>query len=140
MGLRILQILLAAGNCVYGILLFGQYQNAFEMQKWPPAPDQLAVLLIALTVLPLAIVGLRFPLFAGIFEFACAFIGRQLAHNASPPALMNLAHDSMAIALAMLGLATLRGIIETTREAFAAPPGGDAHCEPQKHQSPRSAV
>lgn len=119
MGLRVLQVLLAVGNCLYGGLLLTRYgQPALHPGAWPPALEQQVVLLVAISVLPTALVGLRFPLIAGIVEFASGFIGRQLLHEAPLADLRTFAGISMAVGFAILAVAVLRGIVDVTREAF----------------------
>jgi hypothetical protein len=119
MTLRTLQLALSIGNCLYGGLLLDLYaRSAFRSPFWPPALDQQVLLLVAISILPIALIGLRFPLIAGILEFSCAFLGNQLLHDAPYPDLRLISSISMAIAIVILGLAVLRGILQVTREAF----------------------
>lgn len=132
MILRVLQILLAVANCVYGALLLWLYGSlALHLESWPPQAGEQVVLLVALSVLPAALVGLRFPIVGGILEFACAFIGRQLLHDAPLPDLLRYSRISMGVALAVLAIAVLRGITDVTREAF-----GDEDHRGRKHVDP----
>jgi hypothetical protein len=126
MGLRILQILLAIGNCFYGAFLLDRYGRVIlHVQAWPLMLGQQVVLLVAISVLPTALVGVRFPLIAGIVEFACGFIGRQLLHDAPMADLKSYAAFSMGIAFAILAVAVVRGIVEVTQEAFGEIPDQD---------------
>lgn len=119
MTLRILQLVLVIGNCLYGVVLLELYgRTALHIPLWPPSLDQQVLWLVALSVLPIATIGLRFPLTAGILEFACAFIGNQLLHDSPFPDLRLVSTISMTIAFILLGLAVFRGIVEVTREAF----------------------
>lgn len=121
MSLRTVQILVAVGNCVYGALLLSHYgQAALAMRGWPPTVEHTEILLVAVSVLPFAIISLRFPTIAGILQFACAFIGSQLAHNEPTVALLRDARISMAIAMAILAIASVRGIVAITPELFEA--------------------
>ena len=119
MTLRILQMVLAVGNCLYGVVLLELYgRTALHIPLWPPSLDQQVLWLVALSVLPIAVIGLRFPLAAGILEFAAAFVGNQLLHDSPFPDLRLVSTISMTIAFIILGLSVFRGIIEVTREAF----------------------
>jgi hypothetical protein len=62
--------------------------------------------------------AVRFPLVAGIAQFSTAFIGNQLLHEAPLRDLRACSSASMALALALLFVAVLRGILEVTQEAF----------------------
>lgn len=119
MTLRTLQFALSLGNCLYGGLLLELYAHrAFHSPLWPPTLDQQVLWLVAVSVLPVALIGLRFPLITGILEFSCAFLGNQLLHDAPYPDLRLISSISMSIAFVILGLAVLRGILQVTREAF----------------------
>ena len=119
MTLRALQLALAIGNCLYGALLLQMYgRPAFHAPLWPPSLDQQVLWLVAISVLPVAALGLRFPLLAGIFQFSCAFLGSQILHDAPFPDLRLISSISMTIALVALVLAVFRGILQVTREAF----------------------
>lgn len=119
MTLRTLQLALSIGNGLYGGLLLDLYaRSAFHAPLWPLALDQQVLWLVAISVLPVALIGLRFPLIAGILEFSCAFLGNQMLHDAPYPDLRLISSISMAIAIVILGLAVLRGILQVTREAF----------------------
>ena len=76
------------------------------------------LLLVAGSVFPLAVLAVRFPLVAGIAQFSTAFIGNQLLHESPWPDLRICSSASMALALAVLFVAVLRGILEITQEAF----------------------
>ncbi|HEX4037706.1 MAG TPA: hypothetical protein VHX37_06580 [Acidobacteriaceae bacterium] len=119
MTLRVLQLVLAVGNGLYGGLLLWTYSRAaFHTPLWPPSLDQQVLWLVAVSVLPAALIGLRWPLLAGILEFACAFLGSQLLHDAPRPDLRLVSSISMTIALVILALAVFHGILQVTREAF----------------------
>ena len=119
MSLRLLQILLALGNCCYGAFLMLQYGPVFRQSyAWPLSLDQDVILLIGMSVLPIALLSLRFPIVAGILEFACAFIGLQLLHSDPLPHLTHYANVTMIMAAAVLAVAVLRGVTEVTYEAF----------------------
>lgn len=129
MTLRILQLVLGVGNCLYGAVLLELYgSTALRVPLWPPSLDQQVLWMVALTVLPVAAVGLRYPLAAGILEFAFAFVGSQLLHDATWPDLRLVASISMTIAFILLGLTLIRGIVEVTREAF-----GEAEDQDERH-------
>lgn len=100
-------------------MLLRRYGAGVWPLVWPPSLEQSVLLLIAGAVLPAALIGLRFPLPAGIFQFACAFIGLQMAHEEVRPNLYQVAHFSMLLAAAILAVKVLRGITEVTEEAFA---------------------
>jgi phosphatidylserine synthase len=118
-SLRILETVVAVGNCVYGALLLGVYgREALHPPVGLPATDQQALWLVAIMVLPIAVFGLRYTLAAGILEFATAFVGNQMLHNAPFPDLRLVSSISMTIALVVLGLAVFNGILQVTREAF----------------------
>lgn len=135
MVLRMLQILLALGNCGYGLLLLQRYGNvAMQIHSWPLSLNQEVVLLIGISVLPAAVVSLRFPVIAGIFEFACAFIGLQLVHDESLAHLKYFAHISMFVAAGVLVVAVLRGITEVTHEAFHKPEVKEKRRKMQPHR------
>jgi hypothetical protein len=141
MVLRALQILLALGNCGYGLLLLGKYGNtAMQIHSWPLTMNQEVILLIGISVMPAALVGLRWPVIAGIFEFACAFIGLQLVHDESLAHLKYFAHISMFVAAGVLVVAVLRGITEVTHEAFHKPEVKEkrrkAHAHHPQHHHP----
>lgn len=119
MSLRILQTAVAIGNCLYGALLLGLYgRAALHPSLWPLTIDQQVLWLVAIAVLPIAAFGLRFTLAAGILEFATAFVGNQMLHDAPFPDLRLVSSISMTIALVILGLAVFSGILQVTREAF----------------------
>jgi hypothetical protein len=134
MSVRYLQISLAVGNCLFGLLLLEKYGRALlHAQAWPPNLDQQVLLLVAGSVLPIALCGLRFPLAAGLFQFSSAFIGNQLLHDAPLPDLRFCSSISMTMAFAILAVTVLRGILEVTREAF-----GEAEDQDEK-QAARAA-
>jgi hypothetical protein len=119
MSLRLLQNVLAASNCLFGLLLLGLYGPALlHGRVWPPSLEQQSLLLVAGFVLPLAVLAVRFPLVAGIAQFSTAFIGNQLLHEAPLPDLRACSSASMVLALALLFVAVFRGILEITQEAF----------------------
>lgn len=119
MSLRFLQTRLAIGNCVYGGLLLGMYgHEALHPSVWPLTLDQQVLWLVALSVLPIAAFGVWAPLTCGILEFATAFVGNQMLHDAPFPDLRLASSISMTIALVILGLVVFRGILQVTREAF----------------------
>jgi len=119
MSVRLLQNVVAGGNCFFGILLLAIYGPALEhSQAWPPGLEQQVLLLVAGCVLPLAIVVLRFPVIGGMAQFSAAYIGNQMLHEAPLRVLREFSRISMGIALAILFLAVFRGILEVTQEAF----------------------
>lgn len=119
MSLRILETVVVSGDCFYGALLFSAYgREAFHPPVGLPAADLQALWLVAIMVLPIAVLGLRYTLAAGILEFATAFVGNQMLHNAPFPDLRLVSSISMTIALAVLGLTVFNGILQVTREAF----------------------
>lgn len=119
MSLRLLQTAVALGNCLYGALLLGLYARAaLQPSVWPITLDQQVLWLVAISVLPIAAFGLRFPLAAGIVEFSTAFIGNQMLHDAPFPDLRLVSSISMTIAFVILGLLVFSGILQVTREAF----------------------
>jgi Na+/phosphate symporter len=134
MGVRILQNVLLAGNCLFGLLLLVLYgPPLLHTRAWPPSLEQEVLLLVAGSVFPLAVLAVRFPLVAGITQFSTAFIGNQLLHEAPLPDLRVCSSASMALALALLFVAVLRGILEITQEAF-----GEAE-EPDEQQAAGAA-
>lgn len=142
MVLRVLQILLAIGNCGYGVLLLQKYGNvAMQIHSWPLTMSQDVILLIAVAVLPSGVVALRFPVVAGIFEFACAFIGLQLLHDKSLVQLKYYSHVTMFLAAGILILAVFRGVSEVTHEAFHKPEEKQrrkkAHHQHPQHHRPK---
>jgi len=119
MGVRILQNVLLAGNCLFGLLLLVLYgPPLLHTRAWPPSLEQEVLVLVAGSVFPLAVMAVRFPLVAGIAQFSTAFIGNQLLHEAPLRDLRACSSASMALALALLFVAVLRGILEVTQEAF----------------------
>ncbi len=119
MGVRVVQSVLLAGNCLFGLLLLVLYgPPLLHTRAWPPSLEQEVLLLVAGSVFPLAVLAVRFPLVAGIAQFSTAFIGNQLLHEAPLPDLRICSSASMALALALLFVAVLRGILEITQEAF----------------------
>jgi Na+/phosphate symporter len=119
MGVRVVQSVLLAGNCLFGLLLLVLYgPPLLHTRAWPPSLEQEVLLLVAGSVFPLAVLAVRFPLVAGIAQFSTAFIGNQLLHEAPLPDLRMCSSASMALALALLFVAVLRGILEITQEAF----------------------
>jgi Na+/phosphate symporter len=134
MGVRILQNVLLAGNCLFGLLLLVLYgPPLLHTRAWPPSLEQEVLLVVAGSVFPLAVLAVRFPLVAGITQFSTAFIGNQLLHEAPLPDLRVCSSASMALALALLFVAVLRGILEITQEAF-----GEAE-EPDEQQAAGAA-
>ena len=119
MGVRVVQSVLLAGNCLFGLLLLVLYgPPLLHTRAWPPSLEQEVLLLVAGSVFPLAVLAVRFPLVAGIAQFSTAFIGNQLLHEAPLPDLRMCSSASMALALALLFVAVLRGILVITQEAF----------------------
>jgi hypothetical protein len=119
MSVRLLQIMVAAGNCLFGLLLLSIYGRALlHSGAWPPTLGQQVLVLVAGTVLPLAVLAMRFPVIGGMAQFAAAYIGNQMLHEAPLRVLREFSCVSMGIALAILFLAVFRGILEVTQEAF----------------------
>jgi hypothetical protein len=119
MVLRRVHTVLIAGNCFLGALLLGLYGPILlHTRGWPPSLEQQVLLLVASSVLPLAILAVRFPLVAGIAQFSTAYIGNQLLHDAPLPDLRAFSSISMIAALVILLVALFRGILEITQEAF----------------------
>ncbi|MGA7525191.1 MAG: hypothetical protein WBW84_22270 [Acidobacteriaceae bacterium] len=115
MALRALQICLAGIDCGYGMLLLAGYgRSAWHGAVW----QQPGLVLIAFSVLPASVLAVRFAAPAAIGQFACAFLGRQLLHNGPWPELRLSAALSMILALAIVGVAVFRGVLEVTREAY----------------------
>ena len=119
MRASLLQRVLAVADCLFGLALLGLYGGTLlHTRVWPPTLEQRAVLLVAVSVLPIAALGLRCPLAAGIVQFGTAFIGNQLLHESTLPDLRALSSLSMALSGAILAAAVFRGIFEITQEAF----------------------
>ena len=119
MSVRLLQLVLGVANCIFGLLLLERYGGSLVSQRaWPPSLEEQAIFLVAVILLPLAILGLRFPLLAGIAQFATAFIGNQLLHDSPFLGLRAFSSISMAMSMAILLLEVFRGILEVTQEAF----------------------
>jgi len=117
MSVRLLQIALACGDCLFGVVLLARYgRGMLAYQPW--LLEQQVILLVVGCALPLALMSLRFPLVAGLAQFTTAFIGNQLLHEAPLPDLRLCSSISMAFALAILFAAVFRGILEITKEAF----------------------
>lgn len=126
MALRALQYGLAGMDCLYGGLLLMHYAHGLRPGgSWPALP----LLLIAVPVLPAAVLSLRSPLVAGVVQFAAAFVGRQLLHNGPWPGLRLAAALSMTWGLALLIVVVFRGIVEVTHEAY-----GEADHQDDRHQ------
>jgi len=117
MRLRLLQIGLTGGDSLFGSFLLVRYGGTILAHHGWPLEQQLA-LLVAGSVLPLALATLRFPLAAGIAQFSAAFLGNQFLHDAPLPDLRLCSLISMMLALAILVAAVFRGIFEITQEAF----------------------
>jgi hypothetical protein len=119
MAVRLLQIAVAAGNCLFGLLLLAIYGPVLlHSPAWPLTLGQQVVVLVAGPVLPLAVLAMRFPVIGGMAQFSAAYIGNQLLHEAPLRVLREFSCVSMGIALAILFLAVFRGILEVTQEAF----------------------
>jgi hypothetical protein len=119
MSVRLLQILVAAGNCLFGLLLLAIYGPALvHNHAWPPSLGQQVLVLVAGTALPLAVLAMRFPVIGGMAQFCAAYLGNQLLHEAPLRVLREFSWLSMGMALAVLFLAVFRGILEVTQEAF----------------------
>jgi hypothetical protein len=119
MSVRLLQNIFTAGNCVFGSLLLALYgPTLLHSRSWPPSLEHQVLLLVAASVMPLAVLAVRFPLVAGIAQFSSAFIGNQMLHEAPLPDLRAFSSVSMVLAVAILFIAVFRGILEITQEAF----------------------
>jgi Na+/phosphate symporter len=129
MNVRLLQTMVAAGNCLFGLLLLAIYGPALlHSQAWPPSLGQQVLVLVAGSALPLAVLAVRFPVVGGMAQFSAAYIGNQLLHEAPLRVLREFSCVSMGIALAILFLAVFRGILEITQEAF-----GEAEDSDEQH-------
>ena len=138
MSVRLLQMMVAAGNCLFGLLLLAIYGPALvHSHAWPPTLGQqvlvLVLVLVAGSAFPLAVLAMRFPVVGGMAQFSAAYIGNQLLHEAPLRVLREFSWVSMGIALAILFLAVFRGILEVTQEAF-----GEAE-EPDEERLMRAA-
>jgi len=142
MNLRRVQILFAIVNCVFGVFLLARFgQSILGIQNWPPSPDQAALALVVIALLPLAIFGLTFPSIAGILQFACASIGSHFAQQGSSVTLLLDARLSMGMALVILAVAIIRGLIGITPELFESPAVTQPEpFLPRKQNSPRRAA
>jgi hypothetical protein len=119
MSVRLLQNGLAVGNCLFGLLLLALYgPSLLHTRSWRPGLEEQVLLLVVGSLLPLAILAIRFPLVAGIAQFSTAFIGNQLLHESPLPGLRAFSTASMTLALAILFAAVFAGILEITQEAF----------------------
>jgi tellurite resistance protein TehA-like permease len=119
MSVRLLQNGFAVCNCLFGLLLLALYGPALmHTRVWPPSLEQQVLLLVVGSVVPLAILAIRFPLVAGIAQFSTAFIGNQLLHESPLPGLRAFSSVSRTIAMAILFVAVFAGILEITQEAF----------------------
>ncbi len=124
MALRVLQICLAGIDCVYGMLLLaGNGRTAWH---------EPALALIVFSVLPASVLAVRFPAPAAIGQFACAFLGRQFLHNGPWPDLRLYAALSMTLAVAIAGVAVVRGVVEITREAYGEAQHQDDRYVPER--------
>ena len=134
MVLRRVHTALIGGNCFFGLLLLGLYGPILiHTRAWPPSLAQEALLLVAASVVPFAVLSVRFPLVAGIAQFSTAYIGNQLLREAPLPELRAFSSISMMLALVILAVAVFRGIFEITQEAF-----GEA--EPQEKKRTAGAA
>ncbi len=119
MSVRLLQNVLGVSNSVFGLMLLALYGPALlHLRGWPLSLGQEVLLLVAGSMLPLAVVALRFPLIGGMAQFSTAYIGNQLLHEAPLRMLRDFSAVSMSIALAIVLVAVFRGILEITQEAF----------------------
>jgi hypothetical protein len=119
MVLRRVHTVLIGGNCFLGLLLLGLYGPILlHTRAWPPSLSQESLLLVAASVLPLAVLSVRYPLVAGIAQFSTAYIGNQLLRVAPLPELRVFSSISMMLALLILLVAVFRGVLEITQEAF----------------------
>jgi hypothetical protein len=135
MVLRLVHTVLVGANCLFGLLLLGLYgPTLLHTRAWPPNLEQESLLLVAASVLPLAVMAARFPLVAGIAQFSTAYIGNQLLHDAPLPDLRFFSSVSMVLALVILAVALFRGIFEITQEAFGHPE------DPKENQQQRRAT
>ncbi len=133
MVLRRVHTVLIAGNCFLGALLLGLYGPILlHTRAWPPSLEQQALLLVASSVLPLAVLAVRFPLVAGIAQFSTAYIGNQLLHDAPLPDLRVFSSVSMVAALVILLVALFRGILEITQEAFGEVPDQEMDADEER--------
>jgi hypothetical protein len=129
MNVRLLQTMVAAGNCLFGLLLLAIYGPALlHSHAWPPSLGQQVLVLVAGSALPLAVLAVRFPVVGGMAQFSAAYIGNQLLHEAPLHVLREFSCVSMGIALAILFLAVFRCILEITQEAF-----GEAEDSDEQH-------
>ena len=142
MNLRRLQIVLAIVNCLFGVFLLARFgHNILGIQNWPPTPDQIALALIAVALLPLAIFGLTFPSVAGILQFACASFGTHFAELGSSATLLLFARISMGIAVVILAVAIVGGLVGITPELFESPAVTQPEpLLPRKQKLPRRAA
>lgn len=119
MSIRGLQNVLGTVNCLLGMALLALYgPSLLHIHAWPVTLVQDVLLLVAGSVLPLALLALRFPLVGGMAQFATAYIGNQLLHEAPLHTLRQFSTVSMIAALVIILLAVSRGILEVTQEAF----------------------
>lgn len=125
MALRMLQVGLGGLDCTYGMLLLALYgRDVWHLGGW----HWLAVGLIVASVLPASVLSVRFPVPAGIGQFACAFLGRQMLHHGPWPDVELYAALSMTLAVALVGIAVVRGVVEITREAYGEAEQQDDRC------------
>lgn len=123
MVLRRVHTILIGANCFFGALLLGLYGPILlHTRAWPPTLEQQVLLLVPASVLPLAVLAVRYPLVAGITQFSTAYIGNQLLHDSPLPDLRAFASLSMIAALVILLVALFRGILAITQEAFGEVP------------------
>jgi hypothetical protein len=119
MLIRLLQNAVAVANCLLGLVLVAVYGPALlHIHILSMTLAQEVLLLVAGSVFPLAIVTFRYPLFGGMAQFALAYIGNQLLHEAPLRTLRDFSVASMIVALTIIFSAVLRGILEITQEAF----------------------
>jgi hypothetical protein len=122
MSVRSLQFVFGIGDCLFALILLALYAPALlHSRLWPPTLEEQVLLLVAGSALPLALVALRHPVAGGMAQFAAAYLGNQLLHEAPLPFLRAFSWASMLAALAILLLAVFRGILEVTQEAFGEP-------------------
>ena len=134
MVLRRVHTVLIGGNCFLGLLLLALYGPILvHTRAWPPSLVEEALLLVGASVLPFAVLSVRFPLVAGMAQFSTAWVGNQLLREAPLPELRAFSSISMMLALVILGVAVFRGIFEITQEAFG-------QAEPQKKKPAAGAA
>lgn len=119
---RAVQILVLLANLVYVGSIFRLYGwSAISPWQTPQDVAQVKLLLIAVVVLPAAIIALWSPVTGSVLQFAAAFVGDQLHAGYPMPALHRSAHQIMLAAGIVIIVSVFHSVSSVTKEAFEEP-------------------